>query len=376
MVDSRPASLCSRLCDNTRFGLQLDDKMTTKHLPDPRLYPTANVTNRLIHLALAVQSAPSADERELQCVALQEALADLLERDEVLLISVALSMAPSQSIYDVLWQALRHAVEDAPGRHAVIFALPLVLVAGSRQRATLPERVADVDGLNALLREHGVFAADGEVFLSGRLLHPDAVVGISPAQLYRYTRQLADAARGLPLELAADPVTVKEEGVFLRYLIGVAIRPDGAPEPVRFVPTVGAWGMPLMKFLGEQLKTDGVTLFPIARSPAPLMQAMEAGNRARLEVAMQVFVSSLLRALRSEGRDPVARLSAHHGGEIHVTVAAAGVETGVERFVWPLSPLDSVRRIEEDFLQLMQECQVENVQIIDTVLPALPLGNG
>lgn len=346
--------------------------MTTNHLPDPRLYPTASVSNRLIFLAQSVLDADAADARALQRVALQDALVELLERDEVLMISVALNMAPSRAAYEVLWRALRSAVEEAPGRHAVIFALPLVLVAGSRQRAELPGRIADVDGLNRLLREHGVFAAEGEVFLSGKLLHPDAVVGISPAQLYRYTRQLADAARGLPLELAPAPVAVKEEGVFLRYLVGVAIRSGDAADadPVRFDPAVGAWGMPLMKFLGEALATPGVTLFPIARAPAPLMQAMETGHRARLEVALQVFASASLRALRSEGRDPVVRVSAHQGGELHFSIRAAGAEPSGDRFVWPLSPLDSVPAIEAEFLQLMQECQVENVRLEGTVLPA------
>jgi len=349
--------------------------MTIKHLPEPRLYPTASVSNRLIHLAQSVLTAAAAD-RDLQCEALQDALRELLERDEVLMISVALNMAPSQDVYEVLWRAMRDAVEAAPGRHAVIFALPLVLVAGSRQRATLPDRIADVDGLDRIFRQHGVFAADGEVFLSGKLLHPDAVLGISPAQLYRFTRQLADAARGLPLDLPASPVTVKEEGVFLRYLLGVAIQSGDGPAPVRFSPTVGAWGMPLMKFIGEELKTEGVTLFPIARSLAPLMQAMDAGNRARLEVALQVFASARLRALRSEGRTPVVRLSAHRGGEIHVEISASGSESAGERFVWPLSPLDSVRQIEEDFLQLLQECLVENVMVETDVQAALPLGNG
>lgn len=344
--------------------------MTTNHVPDPRLYPAASVSNRLIHMTLAALSADSDDARELERVALVDALADLLQRDEVLLISVALNLAPSREAYQLLWQALRTAVETAPGRHAVIFALPVVLVAGSRQKCELPDRIADVDGLNALMRRHQVFAEGAEVFLSGKLLAPETVLGISPAQLYRYSRQLADAARGLPLELAAEAVTVKEDGVFLRYLLGVAMQEEDAPAPVSFDPTVGAWGMPLMKFIGDQLQTPGVTLFPIARTPAPLMQAMVAGNQARLEVALQVFASSLLRKLRSEGKTPVAELAAHGNGELRITLTAAG-ETGGDSFVWPLAPLDAVPRIEQMFLQLMQECRVEHVKIATEVRPAV-----
>jgi len=344
--------------------------MTPKHLPDPRLYPLANVSNRLIHQAMAVQGAVDDGARDLERAALADTMAEYLARDEVLLISVALNMAPSRAAYQVLWQALRQAVEAAPGRRAEVFALPLVLVAGSKRRATLPDHIADVDGLNAILRQHGVFADGAEVFLSGKLLHPDAVVAISPAQLYRYTRQLADAARGLPLPLEASAVTVQEEGVFLRYLLGVAIREDGAPAPVDYAARIGAWGTAMMTFLGEALKTDGVTLFPIFRAPAPLMQALVAGNQARLEVAMQVFASSLLRKLRTEGREPTVTLSAHEGGELNVVIGAADAPGETERFVWPLSPLDRVERIEADFLQLMHECQVEMVRVEETVQPA------
>jgi hypothetical protein len=336
--------------------------MTTTHLPDPRQYPSATLSNRLIHLTQSVLTAASDEQREQHRADLRHALTDLLERDEVLLLSVALNMAPSRAAYQELWLGLRAAVEQAPERHAVIFAIPLVLVAGSRERATLPERIEDVDGLNALLRAQGVFAADAEVFLSGKLLAPEALLGISPAQLYRYTRQLVDAGRGLPLELSASAVSVKEEGVFLRYLVGVAIEQANAAQPVCFDSKVGAWGVPLMKFLGTQLHVDGVTLFPIARPPAPLMQAIAAGNQARLDVALQVFTSSLLRKLRSEGKQPMAQVASHGSNEIHFTISARGASLqGAECFVWPLSPLDSVRRIEEDFRLLMQECQVEQV---------------
>jgi len=343
--------------------------MSTTQLPDPRQYPDANVSNRLIHMTQAVLAATSEAERLQQRDALQQVLVDLLARDEVLVLSVALNMAPSRPAYQELWLAMRAAVEQAPGRHAQVFAMPVVLVAGSRQRATLPERITDVDGLNALLRTHGVFAAEAEVFLSGKLLHPDEVLAISPGQLYRYTRQLADAARGLPLELSASAVTVREDGVFLRYLVGVAMREAGASAPVRIEPQVGAWGVPLMKFLGEQLATDGVTLFPIARAPAPLMQAMVSGNQARLTVALQVFASSLLRKLRSAGQQPRVRVSAHENNEIHFVMSSLQQPATEDRFVWPLAPLDSVPGIVQDFLLLMEECQVENVAIDATIQP-------
>jgi hypothetical protein len=71
-----------------------------------------------------------------------------------------------------------------------VFALPLVLVAGSKNQATLPAAIADEDGLNALLRQHGVISSDGDVRVFGQLLHPDTVVAMDAARLYRLTRDL------------------------------------------------------------------------------------------------------------------------------------------------------------------------------------------
>jgi hypothetical protein len=344
--------------------------MTTAQLPDPRQYPDNSPGNRLIQLTMALLSAPDATKQAAQHALLQ-VLTEVLERGDMLLLSVALNMVPSREAYQTLWQSLRRAVEQAPGRHAQIFAMPLVLVAGSRQRTSLPDHIADVDGLNALLRQHGVFAAGANVFLSGKLLHPDSVLGISPAQLYRYTRQLADAARGLPLDLPGSAVELLEEGVFLRYLLGVAIQQPEAEPVVSYRVEVGSWGRPLLDFLASQLHTPGVTLFPLARSPAPLMQAIVAGQQARLDVALQVFASSALRDLRSRGKQARAQMASHENNEIHFSLSSVDDdEQQHASFVWPLSPLDSVPRIEQEFCQLMRECQVDECIIVPEIVAA------
>ncbi|OVE49562.1 hypothetical protein [Chromobacterium violaceum] len=335
-------------------------------LPDPRQYhPQVSLTNRLIHHAQSALDAPSADDREMWRQALAGGMDEMLQRGELLSISVALAMVPSQACYQVVWDALRQTVEGGDA-DAALFALPLVLVAGSREQATLPAEIADVDGLNELLRRHGVFSAGGDAALSGVLLHPDSLTGLDAAKLYRMSRQ-GGARADLPNQPA--PVTVKEEGVFLRYLLGVATLRDGEEPPVRLGGSVGAWGMPLMKFLGEQLKTDGVTLFPIARAPLPAMQALVAGNFARFEVALQVFASSQIRRLRELDKEPVAILSAHDNGELHFTLSAKGDDRNWEGFVWPLASLDNVKLIEENFRELMRECHVRDVHVLPELQP-------
>jgi hypothetical protein len=357
------------LCEN--IGIITPDViMSSLALPDPRQYPSYRPGTLLIDHARsllgAADDAARADWRD----ALRAAMNEALERDDLLRLSVALAMAPAREVYRTLWGALRNSVEEVEGRHACVFAIPLVLVVGAREAVELPGQVDDVDTLNAILRDGGVFAPGAEVWLSGKLLAPDSVVEITPAQLYRYTRQLADAARGLPLELKAAPVVAREEGVFLRYLVGVAMQNPDAGPAVRLDGDVGAWGLPLMKFLGEQLGRPGATLFPIARAPQALMQAMVTGQRTRLDVALQVFASSAIRRLRDAGQEPVAVVSSHENNEIHFTVSAREGQPEPGGFVWPLGPQDSVGAIESDFRTLMGQCQVSDVRVAVAVQPA------
>ncbi|UGA38977.1 hypothetical protein JOS77_04700 [Chromobacterium haemolyticum] len=188
-------------------------------LPDPRQYhPQVALTNMLIHNAQSALNAKTESDREMWFSAVRDAMAEMLARGELLSISVALAMVPSQQCYQLVWDALRDAVENTGGGRAIVFAMPLVLVAGSKSQTTLPGEIADEAGLNQLLREHGVFAGDADVALGGALLHPDSVVGLDSAQLYKLNRDPAHARALLPQQPA--PVTVKEEGVFPALPIG------------------------------------------------------------------------------------------------------------------------------------------------------------
>ncbi|MDN0073977.1 hypothetical protein QU481_03595 [Crenobacter sp. SG2303] len=343
--------------------------MTEFHssLPDPRQYTPVAPKNELIRLTLAVQDAANSDDRALWHSELATALTGYLERNELLPLSVALAMLPSQEAYRTLWQALREVVECNPnGPTALPFALPLVLVAGSRQKTTLAGELSNIDEINALLREHGVFAAGCDASLGAKLIHPDTLAGINSSRLYYLAQDGAGLARTLD-QLPAAPVELNGEGVFLRYLVGQVTVAEGAEPPVRFGSAVNSWGLPVMKLLNAALDQDGVTLFPIARAPQPVMQAMVAGGMARQDVALEVFASAQIRALRELGKEPVAIASAHENGELRFTVSTPGDERNWKGFVWPLSPLDSVERIVANFRELMADCQVNDVRLLPEV---------
>jgi len=336
-------------------------------LPDPRQYTPVAPKNELIRLTLAVLDAANADDRGLWQSELNAALVGYLERNELLPLSVALAMLPSQEAYRTLWLALREAAERNPnGATTLPFALPVVLVAGSRQKTTLAGELANIDEINALLREHGVFAAGSDAALSAKLIHPDTLAGLNSSRLFYLAQDAAGLARTLD-QLPAAPLELNGEGVFLRYLVGQVTVAEGGEPLVRFGAAVNSWGLGLRKLLNAALDQDGVTLFPIARAPQPVMQAMVAGGAARQDVALEVFASSQIRALRELGKEPVAIASAHDNGELRFTVSAPGDERNWKGFVWPLSPLDSVERIVGTFRELMVDCQVNDVRLLPEV---------
>lgn len=337
-------------------------------LPDPRLYPRVDPDNLLIRLAMALLTEREAGRALTRAEALKDAIAAQLAADDDSVLNAALRHAPSQEVYKAVWQAALDVVGQVGNeRHAVIFALPVVLVAGCKGRAELPERLSDVDALSQLLRQHGVIDAQAECFISGKLVHPDTLEGLSFSQLYRYSRNLADAGRGLPVELPGDPAPVKDDCVLVRYLVGVAMREANGEMPVKLGGSMGAWGMPLMQLLGEQLKTANVTLFPIPRVPNWLREAHRQGQAARQEVNLQVFASNIIRKLREYSLPITAIAAAHDNGELRFTISTPGDDKNCAAHAWPLAPLDSVERIAEEFIGLMRECQVEDVRLVKEV---------
>ena len=337
-------------------------------LPDPRQYhPELPLNNIVLHHAHSALKAQTESDRSKELSAVRDVINKMLARDQLLPISVALAMVPSQQHYELIWTVLCDTIENPVGSHAIVFAMPLVLVAGSKNQATLPGEINDTDGLNQLLREHGLFASDADVAFGGTLIHPDRLGELDPVTLYKLTRNITEAKTLIPQQPAS--VTVNGEGVFLRYLLGSAIQPEGVEAPLHLGGAVGRWGMPLMKFLSTQLKVAGVTLFPIARPPMPAMQAMVAGNYARFEVAMQVFSSSQIRRLRELNKEPVAILSAHDTGELHISLSAENAEWKGSTFVWPLAALDRVPLIEKSFRELMRECHVRKVYVLPDLHP-------
>ncbi|WP_374347020.1 hypothetical protein [Chitinimonas sp.] len=342
-------------------------------LPDPRHYPGSD-SHPLHERARRVLA-----ERELgRMVAaeaeLDEALWQLLNSEAAMDWQAMHDGMPDQAVEQVIRSRLAALLtRPAAGadHHALIFALPIVLVAGVRGQHILPGKLPDVAAVQSLLIEHGIFASGADLHLSARLVDAEQMAQISASQLLRWRDALQYASAGLPHDFQESPISVNGDGVYLRFLLGVAMQPRDAAPVVQLNAAPGPWAMALSKLLGEQLKHDALTLFPLPRAPQAWLAALDDGRVAQQQIRFEVFASNALRKLREAGETPVAVLSAHQGKELRVTIGAERNGEEWAGFIWPLGASDRVGVIQQNMVKLLQECHQSDIRIIPDVLPAM-----
>lgn len=328
--------------------------------PDPRRYGAGNARHPLNQLP----------EHELR----RELLTVLAARrdDEI---HAALRAAPSCVAYARLWQAVcdaAHHAGSATSETAVVarvFALPLVIITGSRKRVSFPGVVPDIPAVRSLLEQHGAFGRTLNFGLSNALCPPEAIEQVQPSEVFAWTA----AAQGAQTELAPAAIEITEPGeaVHLRFLVGAAIAPAAEPSFVETASNIGAWGMALTRALAAQLSQSDVEVLPLPRPPLDLLRSAHAGRVAQLEAAFSLFVSNAVRRFRGATGDPVAVISAHDCGEIRVSLSSLFDDAMVEGFRWPLHPLDAIGGIASTITSLLTECRVTDVRCASAVLSSL-----
>ncbi|MDB5810073.1 MAG: hypothetical protein JWN94_2195 [Betaproteobacteria bacterium] len=333
--------------------------MVSTLLPDPRRYGTGSAAH-------AVNSPEDATLR-------REVVNHLARADDAAIVS-ALEAARDHAAYVKLWRVVTDAANlvDDPGSEAVvarIFALPLVIVTGSRRPASLTGVVPDIAVIGDLFKQHGALGPARNFGLGNALCSLETIEQVRPAEVYAWTRNAGAARRELP---PAD-ITIDEPGehVHLRYIVGAAIAPAAEPSFVETASNIGVWGMPLTRALAAQLSQPDVEVLPLARPPLDLLSAPHAGRYAQLEAALNLFASNAVRKLRSATGDPDAVISAHDDGDIRIGLSSPFDTLTIEGFRWPLHPLDDFASVTASISDLLAACRITNVRWVETVLPAL-----
>jgi len=305
---------------------------------------------------------------------LRAQIENLLRRGDDDEIGRALRAAPTREAYVKLWQAVCDAANSAGNAAtenvvARIFALPLIIITGSRRPIKVPGVVPDIEMIADLFRTHGTLGPSRNFGLGNALCALETIEGIRPGEVYAWTRDPGASRREL-LPAAIEAGTPGEH-VHLRFLVGAAIAPASEPSFVETASNIGVWGMPLTRALSAQLAQAQVEVLPLARPPLDLMRAGHAGRHAQLETAFNLFASNAVRRLRGGTGDPDAVISAHDDGDLRISLSSPFDRTTIEGFRWPLHPLDDLAALTNSITGLLQECRVTNLDFAAQVLPAL-----
>jgi hypothetical protein len=322
-------------------------------LPDPRRYGDGNHPWRALDV----------DARR---VLLEAACREQRNED----ISAALRAAASPAEYAGLWREICDVAHHAAGATLVarVFALPIIVVTGSRKPLQVDGVLSDIGAVTELFRQKGVLGKTQNFGIGNALCTLDTLEAVTPVEIYAWTAAGGATRRELP----PSPLTVDAPGemVHLRFLVGAGIAPADEPPLTETASNIGAWGMSLTRMLAGQLAQAGAEILPLARPPADLLCATHVGRCAQLEAACNLFASNAVRRFRSASGDPVAIISAHDNGELRLTLSQPFDVQMVEGFRWPLHPLDDIAAIVASMTELLTACRIGRIEIAPRVLPA------
>ncbi len=354
-------------------------------LPDPRAFAPERVdalppaAAELIDAAQASLVAEVAVIAEKQEARLVERLAGHLIAGDATPISAALAAAPSLGALRLLARSLARAhveaarrTHSAEGLAATVFALPVIIVAGSPSAVRVPGALPRIEEFVELLKTHRALRGN-QAFALGNALVSSAAFTLErlPGTLDWWR---VDEALGGPLALDRAPMDVaaNQEQVFLRFLIGRALAAPGVD--LLSEREVGSWGMPFTQAFAQQLGGGTLSLLAMARPPREPLAALYQGRIAQREVSLQLFMANALRKFRQSVGEPAAVISAHRtdaGGEVRLSLSSPFDERGAEGFRAELFPTDRAESVAEEMRALLAECRVEQVTVLADVFPDL-----
>ncbi|HEV8094235.1 MAG TPA: hypothetical protein VGP71_00830, partial [Burkholderiales bacterium] len=261
-------------------------------IADPRTFsePAEPSHAPLIELAEASLAATSAARADAIDRTLTTALAERLESGDALLLAALIAAAPSVAIARQLWRRLIDAWglasrrSAAGGVAATLFAVPVVVIAGTQSTVDIPVPVPSIAGvlsdtsrLAAILLEHRALAGNESFGLADALVAADAVDIPRWSELLAWQR-LVGRRESVERDLPPAPIAVQpgQQSVHLRFLIGTTL---AASEVDVLAATDGAgWAMPLAKELARQLALPDVSVLALPRAPQSPPAALQQGR--------------------------------------------------------------------------------------------------
>ncbi|OSI18579.1 conjugal transfer protein [Neisseria dentiae] len=335
-------------------------------LPDTRPYPTDPVKNSLLTYASQIVHSTSAAQRKLSTESLQAEIYMMLQQNHYLGLSVAMSMAPDADSYRALLNGLDDTLQAKTDDEIQWFALPVVLVAGCNQPQTLPLDAPALE-LCACLADYPHLRGLVQATWLPKLVRSADLAAVNAGQWFA-AKQNEAAAQALAAKLPQADLDIPQgQSVHVVFALGYSNK----NIQTALTPNLREAALPLMQVWQTALTRPGLTLFTNPLAPATPLAALTDGSHMRLRMAMDVFAANALRAVRLQSPRAGVVMAAQQGGKILFGFNAtdSAFELADQVFAWPLSPADRVATIQQNFLDLMAECQVENIRLLHDALP-------
>lgn len=336
-----------------------------KLLPDTRPYPTDPVKNDLLLYAKQIAHATSGAQRTLATEQLHSQINQMLSQNHYLGLSVAMSMSPDQASYTALMDGLEYVLRANGSEQIQWFALPVVVVAGAKKEAILTSDAPTAE-LSACLSNYPEFRPLAQATWLPQLLRAEDFAQITADQWYRAKQNLDNAqqfAQSLPTRALAIPA---DQSVHVLYALGYGNAEMGTAlaQPLR------QCALPLMQVWQQHLASAGLTLFTNPLTANTPLTALAEASHMRLQMALDVFAGNAIRAVRLQSPRVGVVMASQAGGKLLFGFNTTDQAFELPRltFTWTLSPRESIGVVQQHFLDLMVDCQVEHIRQLDEPL--------
>ncbi len=333
----------------------------TAVLPDTRPYPTDPVKSDLLLYAGQVAHATSNASRTLAQGNLAAKISEMFAQRHPLWLSVAMSMAADRETYTVLMDTVDDVLRAKHDDEVQWFALPVIVVAGTKQATALPTASPAAELCGVLANYPALRPLTHATWLPN-LLRADDFAQIKAEDWYAAKQSVQAAeqfAQNLLIRAAELP---KDQSVHVLYALGY-----GSTEvQAALGQNLREAALPLMQVWQQHLTQSGMTLFTNPLNAQSPIAALADASQMRLRMALDVFAANAIRAVRLQSPRVGVVMAAQTGGKLlfgfNATESAYNFPNLL--FTWNLLPRDHIASIQQNFLDLLTDCQVENVYLL------------
>lgn len=342
--------------------------MNTHHcLPDTRAFPTDPVKNDLLMHAASLANPTSKAQTTLARESLHVEISRMLAQNHYTNLAVALSMAASSKIYNILWESLENVLQAHTPTEVQWLALPVIVVGGAKENIRLPDTIP-VASIAEIFRNQPWTDAWQTIHWAPHLINDTTLTHIKASQWFAAKQNPQSAAEFLS-QLPHTPLIVETgQSVQVFYALGFA----GSDILPALGHQLADTALPLMQVWQTHLASAGATLFTNPLPPQSPLNALRSGSAMRLRMACDVFTTNAIRSIRLQSPRVGVVIAAQDGGNILFGFNAtdSAFELQPQIFRWPLTQADDIDTIVQNFIDLLAECHVENIHLLHEPISA------